>query len=56
MFDKKGMPKPPLSRVVREGTVGDCPSCHSTTVKRFIWFGKQIGCINKECENYYEQG
>lgn len=46
-------PKPPLSRIIREGTIGDCLKCHSTTIKRFIWFGRKIGCIQPECENYY---
>ena len=46
-------PKPPLSRIIREGTIGDCLKCHSTTIKRFIWFGRKIGCIQPKCENYY---
>ena len=45
-------PKPPLSSHVREGTIGTCPKCRSTEIKRFIWFGESIGCINPECENY----
>ena len=47
-------PNPPLGRIIREGTIGDCPKCHSTTIKRFIWFGIKIGCIQPECENYYK--
>lgn len=42
-------------RVKREGTIGDCPKCGSTTVKRFIWFGMPIGCIQKNCDNYYKR-
>jgi len=47
-------PKPPLCRVIREGTIGTCPNCKSTEVKRFILFGRSIGCINDECEKYYK--
>lgn len=45
----------PLSRVVTEGTIGDCKNCKSTIKKRFIFFGIVIGCINKECELYYRK-
>jgi hypothetical protein len=40
--------------LIREGTIGDCPNCGSTTVKRWIWFGKIIGCINPGCSKYYK--
>ena len=46
---------PPLGRLIREGTVGDCPSCGSTTIKRYKWFGMSIGCIQNGCSNYYKQ-
>ena len=45
----------PLCRIIRERTIGDCPKCGSTTIKRFIWFGKSIGCIQPLCENYYKR-
>ena len=49
-------PKPPLCRVIREGTIGTCPVCHSTDDKKynffFFSFGPKIGCINPECENF----
>ena len=50
-------PKPPHCRVIREGTHGTCPICHSTEEKKygFFWlfsFGPKIGCINPECENF----
>lgn len=45
-------PKPPHSRIIREGTIGDCPICKSTTKKKYIFFGKTLGCINPSCENY----
>lgn len=46
-------PKFPPSRRIREGTIGDCPICHSTTKKTIFEVSK--GCIQPECENYYEQ-
>ena len=57
MFHIKEMniPKPPLTRIIREGTIGDCKKCGSTTIKRFIWFGKVMGCIQPDCENYYKR-
>lgn len=48
-------PKPPLSKIIKEGTYGTCPKCHSTEIKRFIFFGKSIGCIQPECINYYKR-
>lgn len=50
----KMIPPIPLPRLIREGTVGDCYKCNSTTIKRFIWFGRSIGCIQPNCENYYK--
>jgi len=41
--------------LIREGTTGDCPHCGSTSIKRWIWFGKIIGCINPGCSNYYNK-
>ena len=52
-------PKPPLSRIIREHTIGDCPKCGSTQNKNhhFLWwnFGRIIGCINPDCNNYYKK-
>ena len=48
-------PKPPLSRIIKEGTSGTCSKCHSTEIKRFILFGRSIGCIQPECENYHQK-
>ena len=50
-------PKPPLSRIIREGTIGTCPRCNSTEMRQynfmsFSW-GKYLGCINPDCENYH---
>ena len=52
-------PKPPLCRIIREGTIGTCPKCHSTEEKKHNFFvfswGKTLGCINPKCENYYKK-
>ena len=52
-------PKPPLSRIIREGTIGSCPICHSTEQKRFnllfLSVGRILGCINSDCDNYYKK-
>lgn len=48
-------PNPPVYRIIREGTIGTCPKCHSTEVKKYWLFGKKIGCINSKCENYYKK-
>lgn len=53
-------PIAPLCRLIREGTVGDCPKCGSTTQRKHEWgilgrWGEKIGCIHKECENYYKK-
>lgn len=50
-----GPPPPPIGRLIKEGTIGDCPKCKSTTVKRFFWFGRSIGCIQPKCTNYYKR-
>lgn len=46
-------PKPPVCRIIKEGTIGTCPKCHSTEKRRFGFFGKKIGCIQPLCENYW---
>ncbi len=49
--------KPPISRIVKEGTTGDCPICKSTMLKEHEWiffrWGETIGCVQPECENYF---
>ncbi len=49
-------PKPPLGRVMKEGTMGTCPICRSTEKRKFalFGFGDILGCINPECPNYYK--
>ena len=46
----------PPSRLIREGTIGSCPVCHSTEVRKYGLFGKKIGCVQPKCENYYRKG
>lgn len=48
------IPKPPIGRIIKEGTWGSCPFCKSTEVRKFSFFGKKIGCIQPECINYYK--
>ena len=52
-------PSPPLSRIITEGTIGDCPKCRSTRVRKtklgkFFGMGKKGGCIQPKCDNYYK--
>jgi len=46
------IPKPPISRMITEGTEGSCPKCGSTESKKYYFFGPKIGCINPDCINY----
>jgi DNA-directed RNA polymerase subunit beta' len=46
--------------LIKEGTIGTCPLCHSTETRKYfpdtlITFGKKIGCIQPECQNYYKK-
>lgn len=55
---KSQKPKPPLSIMIREGSIGDCPTCRSSQVRRYLTntmfeFGPKIGCIQPKCKNYY---
>ena len=47
--------KKPLSRFIKEGSSTFCTICGSSI--KFKYFGciKKIGCIQPECENYYEK-
>jgi len=49
------LPSKPIGRIRTEGTIGSCPICHSTEIRRYWLFGKKIGCIQPECENYYKK-
>ena len=43
----------PLNRLIKEGTIGDCPICLSTTEgKKWGFFGEDLGCIQPGCGNY----
>lgn len=47
-------PKSPNGpRLVTEGTIGDCPQCKSTQLKKLV-SRKILGCINPNCENYHK--
>ena len=49
------LPERPLTRIIKEGTAGSCSNCHSTEKRKYIFFGKKIGCINPKCKNYYKK-
>ena len=49
------LPIKPLPRIIREGTIGTCPVCHSTEIRKYRLFGKKIGCINPDCSNFYKK-
>ena len=58
MTETLGAPKAPLNRIVREGTSGDCPECHSTILRKYEWgifgrWGRKLGCLQPECGNYH---
>ena len=47
-----------MNRIIKEGTIGDCPKCHSTRVRktklgRFFGIGEKGGCLQPKCDNYY---
>lgn len=47
-------PKPPLGRIIKEGTIGICDECGSSLKTKFFFF-KTGGCIQPECENYWDK-
>ena len=48
-------PKPPLGRMLNEdGIVGTCEKCGSSLKSKWVFF-KAGGCIQPECENYWER-
>jgi hypothetical protein len=45
-------PKPPLSRIIREGSTSFCKSCGSTVSKTgFLGIFGEMLCHNQECLN-----
>jgi len=42
-------------KLIREGSLGTCPECGSTEVRKYRLFGKKIGCISPNCKNYYKK-
>ena len=47
-------PKPPPGRIIREGVIGICDKCNSSLKTKWFFF-KPGGCIQPECENYWEK-
>ena len=47
-----GPPKPPPTRIIKEGEIASCKKCGSS-VKRNLFF-KELGCRQPECENFYD--
>lgn len=46
----------PLIRMIEEGFTGKtCDKCGSSVRLKFIFFGKEIGCIQPECDNYIKK-
>ncbi len=41
-------PTPPLSRVMIDGVLKECPNCHSSAVRKPFLIGN-LYCINPEC-------
>lgn len=53
-FEKRKLerPKPPLSRVLREGVGNFCKNCGSTVSKNgFLGIFGEMLCHNQECKN-----
>jgi len=46
-------PKPPLGRILKEGTIGTCKKCGSSLKYKWFFF-KVGGCIQPECEDYWK--
>lgn len=42
-------------RLITEGTIGTCPECGSTEVRKYWLFGKKIGCVSPNCKKYYKK-
>jgi len=49
---KNEPPKPPLSRILKEGVLETCPNCGSSAEKKPMFFGNRY-CININC--YYHE-
>ncbi len=41
-------------KLIREGSMGTCPECGSTE-KRWMVFGKKLGCVSPNCKNYWKK-
>lgn len=40
------------SSIITPGRSNSCKICGSTTNRKYIFFGKILGCINPECPNF----
>lgn len=54
-IDKDKVIVKPLNRIIAEGTVDSCPVCGSTERYSGNFFGKKLGCINPDCNNFYNR-
>lgn len=56
-MSNQNIPPFPPSSLIKEGTIGTCPSCHSTELRKYNFYffslGEKIGCINPDCQDYY---
>ena len=49
-------PKPPIGRLIREGSIKFCPVCGSSYITRYkIGIKKIEGCIQPKCGYYNEE-
>ena len=46
------LPKPPLCRIIREGSTSFCSKCGSS-IKKTFWLRQILGCIQPLCIDYY---
>jgi hypothetical protein len=49
---------PPISRIINEHTIGLCAICGSSLKEKwynlFVHAKQNVGCIQKECGNYFK--
>lgn len=53
MREPPELPKPPIGMIIKDGSVGRCVRCGSSTKWKWLFFN--IGCIHPKCENYFEK-
>ena len=47
------LPPPPPCRMLNNDFGGHCKECGSSLKLQWGWFGKELGCIQPECSNFY---